>query len=132
MRRIRQHGTAAELAVRRIASSLHLRYTIRNKDLPGSPDLANRKRHFAIFVHGCFWHRHSHCRRTTTPKSNRTFWMHKFAQNQARDFAVTTALRALAFRVIIVWECEVGNLALVKRRLRVLDGNTKLDQSFDS
>lgn len=58
--------------------------------------------------------------------------MHKFAQNQARDFAVTTALRALAFRVIIVWECEVGNLALVKRRLRVLDGNTKLDQSFDS
>ena len=104
---IRQKGTAAELAVRRIATSLGLHYRISNRDLPGSPDLANRSRKWAIFVHGCFWHRHAGCSRTTTPRRNRAFWVAKFEANIARDARVQSELRDLGYRVVVLWECEV-------------------------
>ena len=85
MGRVRQRGTSPELAARRIVYALGLRYTLNNRDLPGSPDLANRSRRFVIFVHGCFWHRHADCVRASTPKRNRTFWRNKFAHNERRD-----------------------------------------------
>ena len=66
MSRIRQSGTAPEMTIRRAVATLGLRYTVDNRDLPGSPDLANRSRCWAIFVHGCYWHRHGVCR----PQSN--------------------------------------------------------------
>src|SRR4051812_48896360 len=83
--RIRQKGTKAELTVRAAISRLRLRYRVENRDLPGSPDLANRKHAWAVFVHGCFWHRHRGCRRTTTPKNNASFWKAKFVANVRRD-----------------------------------------------
>src|SRR5579859_79851 len=63
MARVRQRGTAPELLVRRAASSLGHRYRLKNKDLPGSPDLANRSKRWAVFVHGCYWHHHAGCSR---------------------------------------------------------------------
>jgi DNA mismatch endonuclease (patch repair protein) len=110
MARVRQHGTAPELAVRRIATSLGLRYRVSNKDLPGNPDLANRTRKFAIFVHGCYWHRHAGCGKSSTPKVNVSFWAAKFARNLERDEAATRELRNAGFRVIVVWECETRKL----------------------
>ena len=102
----RQHGTAAELAVRGAVHSEGRRYRTVNRDLPGSPDIANRSQKWAIFVHGCFWHRHEGCHRTTTPTRNREFWVAKFAANMARDARAVTELRAMGFRVLVVWECE--------------------------
>src|SRR5690606_627587 len=90
--RIRQRDTSAELAVRRIVHSLGHRYRVSNRDLPGSPGLANRSRRWAIFVHGCFWHRHSRCSRATLPKRDRRFWVAKFAANAARDRRSALAL----------------------------------------
>jgi DNA mismatch endonuclease (patch repair protein) len=103
---IRQAGTEPELAVRRVLTRMGLRYRVKNRDLPGSPDLANRSRRWAVFVHGCYWHRHRGCKRTTTPTRNRAFWQEKFAANVHRDRKVLRELRALGYSVLVVWECE--------------------------
>lgn len=117
--RVRQHGTAAELLVRRAAYAVGLRYRVSNADLPGRPDLANRGRRWAIFVHGCFWHRHRSCARATTPKRNRAFWMAKFRRNRDRDLRRARELRAAGYLVLTVWECEAEDarrLAAIIRR----------------
>jgi DNA mismatch endonuclease Vsr len=103
---IRQASTKPELAVRQALRDLGASYRISNRDLPGSPDVANRRQKWAIFVHGCFWHRHQACVRTTTPTRNRGAWETKFAANVARDRAKLAALEALGFRVLTIWECE--------------------------
>lgn len=118
--RIRQKGTTPELAVRRVLTTLGARYTTSNRDLPGSPDLANRRHRWAVFVHGCFWHRHEGCRRTTTPSRNRDFWLAKFAANQARDARALEALKVLGYRVAVIWECESEDTAKLIPRLRAL------------
>jgi DNA mismatch endonuclease (patch repair protein) len=65
----------------------------------------------AIFVHGCFWHRHEGCKIATTPKSNTQFWIDKFDRNVERDKRVRSQLEAAGWRVIIAWECGVNTPA---------------------
>jgi DNA mismatch endonuclease, patch repair protein len=108
--------TKPELAVRKIASYLRLRYTIQNGDLPGSPDLANRRRRLAIFVHGCYWHRHEGCSKATFPKTNSRFWSNKFKRNVDRDSAATVKLKVMGFEVLVVWECETKDRQLIEAR----------------
>ena len=118
--RIRQRDTGAELVVRRLIFRAGIRFRTRNTDLPGSPDIANRARKWVVFVHGCFWHRHSGCERATTPKRNRQFWLDKFAANRRRDQRVERQLRRCGYKVIVVWECEARrrNLRPLTSRLR--------------
>lgn len=116
--RIRQHGTAPELSVRKILRGLGLHYRTANRDLPGAPDIANRARHWAVFVHGCFWHSHKGCSRATVPKRNRAFWRAKFAVNVARDHRALLELRKRGFAAVVVWECELRTPARVTSRLR--------------
>ena len=121
MGRVRQSGTAPEMTIRRAVSTLGLRYTVRNRDLPGSPDLANRSRRWAIFVHGCYWHRHEGCHKATTPRTNTDFWLEKFSRNRARDEAARIELERRGYRVLTFWQCDVeGNNAITARlgRLR--------------
>src|SRR6185312_1324033 len=113
--RVRQKGTEAELAVRAAISRLRLRYRVANRDLPGSPDIANRKHAWAVFVHGCFWHRHRGCRRTTMPRNNAAFWNAKFLANVRRDRLAMARLRRLGFRVLVIWECESEDRAKCDR-----------------
>lgn len=114
---VRQRDTRPEIAVRKALWSLGKRYRIRNRDLPGSPDIANRKERWAIFVHGCFWHRHPGCRRSTTPKQNRALWNKKFRLNVARDAAKAELLRNRGFEIITIWECETELAADLRARL---------------
>lgn len=114
--RIRQHGTSAELRVRKLLHALGRRFRVHNRDLPGSPDIANRTRKWVVFVHGCFWHRHAGCKRATTPSRNREFWRQKFEANMARDARVQAALREQSYRVLVVWECEAEEASLRLRR----------------
>jgi DNA mismatch endonuclease (patch repair protein) len=86
-----------------------LRFRNHVDDLPGKPDLANKSRRWAIFVHGCFWHSHPGCRLASSPKSNTGYWTDKLARNKARDADKIAALEAQGFRVLIVWECDVRN-----------------------
>lgn len=117
MARIRGRDTVPELAVRRIAHRMGLRFRLHRKDLPGRPDLVFPKHRLAVFVHGCFWHRHEGCRKATTPKSRAVFWTAKFASNIARDARQEIALKELGWRVLVIWECETGNDAAVERKL---------------
>ena len=115
--RVRQKDTKPELAVRKILTELGLRYRVRNRDLPGSPDIANRKQKWVVFVHGCFWHRHPGCPRASTPKRNAAFWNAKFEANQRRDARAARQLRAMGFRVIRIWECQSEKPATIRTRL---------------
>ncbi|MFT4277194.1 MAG: very short patch repair endonuclease [Rhodopseudomonas sp.] len=120
MRRVRQTGTKAEDDVAAILRQSGLRFRRNVKSLPGSPDFANKTHHWAIFVNGCFWHRHQGCGRTTTPTRNRDFWLAKFAANVKRDKIKTRLLRALGFRVVTIWECETRTPTKVRRRVKAL------------
>ena len=115
MKRVRQRDTAPEIAVRRALHSVGGRYRVNVKSLPGSPDIANYTKRRAIFVHGCYWHRHPGCSRTTTPSKNRSFWEAKFADNVHRDRNKEQELRASGFDVLIVWECETMAPGLASR-----------------
>ncbi len=95
----------------------HLGYRRNVRDLPGRPDFANRRAGFAIFVHGCYWHRHPGCARTTTPIRNRGFWLDKFAANVARDAARSAELEQAGLRTIVVWECETENPRALDEKL---------------
>lgn len=117
MGRVRQRDTGPELLVRRACRSLGLHYRTRNRDLPGSPDLANRTRRWALFVHGCYWHRHEGCPKATTPRRNSEFWKAKFAANVERDRAALMELRSRGYRVLTIWECETARPTEVHRRL---------------
>ncbi len=116
---VRQQGTTPELAARAALRALGLRYSTSNRDLFGSPDLANRTRRWAVFVHGCFWHGHRRCRYATIPKRNRQFWLDKFEENRGRDSRATRALRRAGFTVVVLWECHLRRWSqdLVTRRL---------------
>jgi DNA mismatch endonuclease (patch repair protein) len=80
-----------------------------DKRLPGRPDIVLPKYRAAVFVHGCFWHRHTGCKVASTPKSNTEFWIDKFERNVARDTRVAGELGVLGWRVFVVWECELGS-----------------------
>jgi len=109
--RIRQQDTTPERAVRRFLYAIGVRFRVRNRDLPGSPDVANRAARWAVFVHGCFWHRHPNCRRSTTPKRSREFWVAKFEANVARDARAVEELRSRGYRVVVIWECETEDVS---------------------
>jgi DNA mismatch endonuclease (patch repair protein) len=108
MGRVRQAGTKAELEIGAALRTLGLFYRKNVRSLPGSPDFANRSARWAVFVNGCYWHHHKGCRRATVPKSNRDFWLGKFAANRRRDARALRELRRMGFRVVLVWECGVA------------------------
>uniref|UniRef100_UPI003AA890C3 very short patch repair endonuclease n=1 Tax=Candidatus Electronema sp. TJ TaxID=3401573 RepID=UPI003AA890C3 len=76
-------------------------------ELPDSPDIVLPKYRIAIFVHGCFWHRHENCAKARMPGSNQDYWQQKFARNMARDAAAVKELEILQWRVLVLWECEI-------------------------
>jgi DNA mismatch endonuclease (patch repair protein) len=129
MGRIRRAGTQPELLVRRAVSAAGIRYRTKNKDLPGSPDLANRTKRWAMFVHGCYWHHHAGCSKATVPSSNRAFWLAKFAANRDRDARSETNLSELGYTVVTIWECETRDAkALAQMMSRIARSLQKLPQ----
>lgn len=117
MARIGPRDTVPELAVRQAAHRLGFRFRLHRKDLPGTPDLIFPRYRLAVFVHGCFWHRHEGCSNCTDPKTRPEFWVSKFAANVARDRRSILALESLGWRVLVIWECETKNRAILERRL---------------
>lgn len=107
MSKIRSKDTKPEIEVRKLLHSMGYRFRVNKKELPGKPDIWLRKYNTAIFVHGCFWHRHEGCKYAYTPKSNVNFWTNKFKNNIQRDKVNIEQLEALGIRVLIIWECEV-------------------------
>lgn len=110
MARVRGKDTKPELMVRRTLHAAGLRFRLQARDLPGRPDIVFRSRRIAIFVHGCFWHRHDDpgCKLARMPKSRQEFWGPKLAANAERDSRNIEALLKAGWAVEIVWECDLG------------------------
>jgi len=107
MSRIRGRDTGPEMRLRSLMHRAGFRFRLHGKDLPGKPDIVLPKYRTAIFVHGCFWHRHEGCRNATTPSTRTEFWQEKFDGNVERDKRNTAALEAAGWTVITVWECDL-------------------------
>jgi DNA mismatch endonuclease, patch repair protein len=120
MSRVRGKNTSPEMRVRRVAHALGLRFRLHRRDLPGKPDLVFPKYRVALFVHGCFWHRHPGCRKTTDPKSREDYWQAKFSDNVERDARVAMQLGELGWRVGTIWECESKSDEVIVEKLKAL------------
>lgn len=118
MQSVPQKNSSPELAVRTILHALGLRFRLHRRDLPGTPDIVLPKYRTAIFVHGCFWHRHLGCRYASIPKTRQDYWLPKFAANVERDARKSSQLKELGWRVLVVWECETRDREALKARLR--------------
>jgi DNA mismatch endonuclease (patch repair protein) len=117
MSRVAAKNTPAELRVRKVAHSLGLRFRLHRADLPGMPDIVFPKYRVAVFVHGCFWHRHPGCKRTKMPKTNQVYWRKKFKSNTVRDRRVMAEMISLGWRALVFWECETCDPDAIARRL---------------
>ena len=119
MSRIKGRDTLPEKRVRSLLHRLGFRFSLRRKELPGRPDIVLPRRKLAVFVHGCFWHRHKGCSNSVLPKTRPEFWLAKLNGNVERDTRNDSALKDLGWKVLTVWECEVDNeMRLSKKLLR--------------
>ena len=109
MSRINGKDTKIEVMVRQYLFHYGFRFRKNDKRYPGKPDVVLPKYKTAIFVHGCFWHRHEGCKLATTPKTRTEFWMEKFAKNVANDKKHSEQLQEMGWHVIVIWECELEN-----------------------
>jgi len=110
MSAIRSKDTKPEIYLRKLLFSAGYRYRIDEKSVAGRPDVFLRKYNAAIFVHGCFWHRHPGCKYAYSPKSRVEFWENKFTNNLRRDETVKKQLSQHGIRQLIVWECTIKRM----------------------
>jgi len=110
MKSIRGKDTAPERLVRKYLHRAGLRFRLGGAGLPGRPDIVLPRYCAAVFVHGCFWHRHQGCRFTTTPATNVEFWRAKFAANVTRDWASESRLKAIGWSPLVIWECQTSEI----------------------
>lgn len=110
MSAIRSKNTRPEIYFRKLLFSKGYRYGLNSNRVPGHPDIYLKKYNTAIFVHGCFWHRHDGCKYAYTPKSRIEFWMKKFENNQKRDQEVKKELLTERVKQLIIWECTIKQM----------------------
>lgn len=110
MSSVKNKDTKLEIYIRSLLHKNGFRFRLHRKDLPGSPDIVLPKLKTVIFVHGCFWHGHS-CPKGQRPASNQDFWNEKLDKNLRRDASNYEALKALGWKVKIIWGCETLNIA---------------------
>jgi len=104
---IRGKHTRPEVELRKELHALGFRFRLHVRALPGSPDIVLPRWKAAVFVQGCFWHRHEGCRYATNPATRPEFWQAKFKTNVERDNRNQRALSDADWRVVIVWECAI-------------------------
>ena len=105
MAAIKSKDTKPEIVIRKLLFSKGYRYRNNCKSIIGKPDIFLRRYNTAIFIHGCYWHRHKNCRIAYVPKTNLEFWNKKFSDNQERDAIVQKQLKEAGIKCLIIWEC---------------------------
>lgn len=122
MQQIRSRDTKPEMQVRKFLHAQGFRYRLHDKKLPGKPDIILPKYRTVIFVNGCFWHGHEHCKYYAVPKTRTAWWLNKINTNKANDTKAVKALKKEGWKIITVWECklkpakvEVALLSLLKK-----------------
>lgn len=107
MSAIKRANTKPELFIRHLLFDAGYRYRLQANKIPGHPDIWMKKYNTAVFVHGCFWHRHRECTLAYMPKSRLDFWNSKFEKNIERDKSVLAQLEERKIRCLIIWECTI-------------------------
>jgi DNA mismatch endonuclease (patch repair protein) len=120
MAQVKSKNTSPEMAVRRAAHAMGLRFRLHRQDLPGRPDLVFRRCRTALFVNGCFWHSHRNCERARMPKTNVDYWTKKLLRNTRRDRETVRMLKKSGWRCAVIWECQAKDRAKLERILRRL------------
>lgn len=118
MSRIKSRDTTPELAVRKVLYRMGYRYRLHSPAVPGKPDIVLKRFRAAIFVHGCFWHRHPGCKFAYIPKSRVEFWTKKFEANVRRDKEVKKQLSDMGWKYLTIWECETKSSETIEHLLR--------------
>ena len=110
MSAIRSKNTTPEIYIRKLLFAQGYRYSLNSSNVLGHPDIYLRKYNTAIFVHGCFWHRHEGCKYAYMPKTRVEFWEKKFDTNVKRDEFVQKELMDERVKVLIIWECTIKKM----------------------
>jgi len=129
MAKIRLKDTKPEIFIRSALFSRNFRYRVNYKAVEGHPDIYFTRAKVAIFIHGCYWHRHDGCKFAYVPKSNSDFWLTKFESNTKRDSTVCEALLSAGIRVLIVWECTIRKM---KRNTKFYEDSLECIERFIS
>lgn len=106
MGRVRGRDTKPEMLVRSLVHQMGFRFRVHRRDLPGNPDIVLPRHRKVIFVHGCFWHGHPGCPRSTRPTTNQSFWDRKLDGNLERDKRFQQQLLLMGWKVLVIWQCE--------------------------
>ncbi|MEX2650391.1 MAG: DNA mismatch endonuclease Vsr [Alphaproteobacteria bacterium] len=133
MSRVRGRNTRPEVAVRRLVHGMGFRYRLHGHDLPGTPDMVFASRKKVIFIHGCFWHRHSarSCKLARLPKSRLDFWLPKLDANRRRDRVNRAMLKRMGWDSMLVWECQISDSRELKVNIRrFLEGLNALGRAI--
>jgi DNA mismatch endonuclease (patch repair protein) len=123
MSKIRSNDTLPEIRIRKTLWKLGYRYRLHYKKLPGKPDIVIVRDKIAIFVHGCFWHRHKNCIEASKPKSNSEYWETKINKNIERDKKNQINIKKMGWKVIVIWECKIAkdidkNIIMIKKKVK--------------
>ena len=118
MSKVNGKDPTPEMTVRQLLQGMGYEYRLHREDLPGTPDIVLVSKKKAIFVRGCFWHRHPGCKWTRTPNTNTFFWRNKFKSNVKKDRTVVEDLEASGWDVLVVWECQTGDLKSLEETLQ--------------
>jgi len=109
MRKIKSKNTTPEILLRKALWNSGIRYRIKNKSIPGKPDIAIKKYKLAVFVDGEFWHGYNWSEKKKKIKSNREYWIKKIEGNIERDKKVNRELKENGWTVLRYWQNEIKN-----------------------
>ena len=118
MSKVTAKDTRPEVKIRKYLFSKGFRYRKNDKRFPGKPDIVLPKYKIVIFVHGCFWHGHKNCKKSTLPQTNYEFWKNKIQGNTERDKSNQKQLKKLGWKIIVVWQCQIKNRELFEKTMK--------------
>jgi len=121
MAKVRSKDTAIEKKVRSLLHKRGYRFRKNVASLPGSPDIVLPKYKTAIFIHGCFWHGHSGCRKSHLPTIRKAFWEEKRRANLERDARKVSELIGSGWRVSVVWQCVLEKPKTLSSTINTLE-----------
>lgn len=107
MQSVKGKNSKPEKIIRSLIFNLGFRYRLHDSTLPGKPDLVFKTAKKAIFVHGCYWHRHNCKKGKSIPAVNKDFWEKKFNANRKRDKETQQKLKKMGWITLVIWECQI-------------------------